>query len=53
MASTRFEDPSDTGDIHYQVFNGAPFRVRLWNTPLIQRMGMRNASPVISRTNGR
>ena len=40
-ASTRFEDPSDTGDIHYQIFNGAPFRVRLWNTPLIQRMGMR------------
>jgi hypothetical protein len=40
-ASTRFEDPAGTHDTHLLLFNGQPFRVRLWNTPLIQRMGIR------------
>jgi hypothetical protein len=40
-ASTTFADPAGTHDTHLLLFNGAPFRVRLWNTPLIQRMGIR------------
>ena len=28
---------SDTPDTHHQLFNGAPFRVRLYNSPLLQR----------------
>jgi hypothetical protein len=43
-ASTRFEDPAGTHDTHLVLFNSAPFRVRLWNTPLIQRMGIRRTA---------
>jgi hypothetical protein len=46
-ASTRFEDPAGTHDTHHLLFNGAPFRVRLWNTALIQRMGIRRVAAYV------
>lgn len=46
-ANTRFEDPAGTRDTHLVLFNGAPFRVRLWNTPLIQRMGIRRVAAYV------
>ena len=33
---------SDTPDTHHQLFNGAPFRVRLYNSPLLQKFENRS-----------